>query len=247
MISVTILTKNSSRHLKEVLDALDSFEEILIYDNGSTDDTLQIANCYPNCRIEKGPFLGFGPTHNHASSLAKYDWILSIDSDEVVSKELVEEIFSLKLEDKIVYSIPRKNEFNGKWIYSCGWSPDRVNRLYNRKKTRFTDALVHETVAVEGMKKQLLQSSIKHYSYEDLSDFLSKMQSYSTLFASQRAGKATSSPFKAVIRGLFSFFRSYIIKKGIFQGYEGFVISVYNGQTAFWKYLKLYEANQRKK
>ena len=246
MISVTILTKNSEKYLREVLQALQGFDEVLIYDNGSSDSTLAIAREFPNVNIVLGGFEGFGPTHNMASGLAKHDWILSIDSDEVVTKEMAQEILTTNLSDHCVYSFPRNNYFNGRWIRWCGWYPDRQTRLYHRHKTQFTDAQVHEAIITDGMQQISCQWPIVHYSYESISDFLQKMQSYSTLFAVQNCGKKSSSAFKAVAHGFFAFFKSYIIKRGILGGYEGFVISSYNGHTAFYKYLKLYEANKRR-
>lgn len=245
-ISVTILTKNSSKYLPDVLDSLKAFDEVLIYDNGSKDQTLEIACQYPNVRIILGTFKGFGPTHNLASKGAKHDWILSIDSDEIVTPEMKDEISNLQLKEECVYSFPRNNYFNGKFIRWCGWYPDRQYRLYNRTKTCFTEAQVHESIIIDKMRHVPLKSPLIHYSYDTIADFLSKMQSYSHLFAEQNLGKKSSSPLKAVAHGWFAFFKSYILKKGFMGGYEGFVISAYNGHTAFYKYLKLYEANQRK-
>jgi glycosyltransferase involved in cell wall biosynthesis len=244
-ISVTILTKNSQKYLKEVLDALKSFDEVLIYDTGSTDDTFKIAQEYPKVTIVKREFIGFGPSHNMATSIARNDWILSIDSDEIVTPELSKEINSLSLRPQHVYSFPRHNEYKGKWIKWCGWHPDRQIRLYNRKDTSFTDAQVHEAIQTQGMKEIQLQSPLRHYSYTEVSDFLSKMQSYSDLFAKQNQGRKKSSLGKALTHGFFAFFKSYIIKKGLLGGQEGFEISYYNANTAFYKYLKLAEVNRK--
>jgi glycosyltransferase involved in cell wall biosynthesis len=245
MISVTILTKNSSKYLRQVLEALVDFDEVLLFDNGSTDSTFQIASEFSNVKVHRGKFEGFGPTHNRASSFAKNDWILSIDSDEVVSKEMAEAISRIELNPKCVYSFPRHNYFNDRWIRWCGWYPDRQVRLYHRGKTSFTDAQVHEAIVTDSMELVNIDAPIIHYSYESIEDFLTKMQSYSTLFAKQNCGKKKSSPFKAVSHGIFAFLKSYILKKGICGGYEGFVISSYNAHTAFYKYIKLYEANCR--
>lgn len=245
MISVTILTKNSQKYLKEVLDSVASFDEVVIYDNGSTDSTLEIAGAYPNVTIYREKFEGFGPTHNKASAKAKHSWILSIDSDEVVAPEMAKEIAETALSEDSVYSFPRNNYYNDKFIKWCGWHPDRQVRLYNRKTSQFTPAQVHESIITAGLKHIHLKQPIIHYSYANLSDFLTKMQSYSDLFAKQNQGKQHSSPCKAVLHSLFAFFKSYIIKRGFLGGYEGFVISSYNAHTAFYKYLKLYEANQK--
>lgn len=247
MISVTILTKNSQKYLAEVLTALRYFDEVVLFDNGSTDNTLTIAKQFSNVTIHVGTFEGFGPTHNKASHLAKNDWILSIDSDEVVTNELAREIKNLSLDPACVYCFPRHNYFNGKFIKWCGWYPDKQYRIYNRTKTRFTDAQVHEAVIVKDMRIVELRAPIIHYSYDTIADFLAKMQSYSTLFAEQNKGKKKSSLVKALGHGWFSFFKSYVIKRGFMGGYEGFVISAYNGHTAFYKYLKLKEANEKMK
>lgn len=244
-ISVTILTKNSEQYLDQVLSSLTDFEEVVIYDNGSTDSTLEILKKYPNVSLYKGSFLGFGPTHNIASGLAKNDWICSIDSDEIVSEKMIKAIRGLELNPNTVYAFPRDNYYNGKWIKWCGWYPDYQVRLYNRAKTKFSNVQVHEAVITEGMKLKKIEAPLIHHSYSSLSDFLAKMQSYSTLFAEQNRGKRSSSPWKAICHGFFAFFKSYFLKRGFLGGYEGFVISAYNSHTAFYKYLKLYEANNK--
>lgn len=244
-ISVTILTKNSQAYLKEVLDALTAFDEVLICDTGSQDSTLEITRQFPNTKVVERTFSGFGPTHNIASSLAKHDWILSIDSDEVLTPELAKEISLLDLNENSVYSFPRHNEYRGKWIKWCGWHPDRQIRIYNRTKTAFTEAQVHEAIIIKDLKVVELNSPLRHYSYANVADFLTKMQSYSTLFAIQYQGKKSSSLCKAVLHGLFAFIKSFFIKRGFMGGHEGFEISFYNANTAFYKYLKLAEANEK--
>jgi len=243
-ISVTILAKNSEKHLKNVLEALTTFGEVLLYDTGSTDGTIEIARGFANVKILRAPFIGFGPTHNLASGAAKNAWILSIDSDEVATPELVEAISMEKTDVKAVYSFPRHNYFNGKFIKGCGWYPDRQIKLYNKEQTKFSNAQVHEAIISENMRHVELHAPLIHYSYGSIADFLSKMQSYSTLFAAQWQGKKKSSLTKAVLHGAFAFFKSYILKNGFLDGPEGYIISAYNGQTAYYKYLKLAEANR---
>ena len=245
MISVTILTKNSQEHIREILEALRQFDEVVVYDTGSTDATMQIAQTFDNATLYQKPFIGFGPTHNLASESAKHDWILSIDSDEVPTPEMLREIADASLDPSCVYAIPRHNFFNGRWIRWCGWHPESVVRLYHRKRTRFSDDQVHEGVITRGMTVIPFKGALKHYSYDSIAQFLEKMQLYSELFARQYAGKKRSGPMKAIGHGFFAFFKSYVLKKGFLGGYEGFVISLYNGHTAYYKYLKLYEYNRK--
>lgn len=243
MISVCILAKNAEATLKATLDSVQTFPEVLLLDTGSTDATMQIAKQYPNVTIHQTHFTGFGELRNKIAAMAAHDWIFALDSDEIVSPPLLQEMAALPLASPAAYAMKRHNFYNGKRIKGCGWSPDKVARLYHRKHTRFSAAAVHESL--ETANPILLQSPLLHTPYRSTTEFLAKMQHYSTLFAEQYKGKRQSSFGKAVLHALFAFFRSYVMKRGIFDGKEGFIISLYNANTTFYKYLKLAEANQK--
>ena len=245
MISVTILVKNGEKKLKEVLESCAAFEEIILYDTGSQDRTLEIASRFPNVRIFQRAFVGFGVCHNDAAQLATHEWILSLDADEMLSPALAQEIRKLGLDPSVVYALPFLNFVNGKQIKWCGWYPEKHVRLYHKKKSGFSEAMVHEGVITEGLQVRTLAHPVYHYPYDSISDFLIKMERYSTLFAQQYVSKKCSSPLTAVTHGVAAFFKSYVIKKGFLGGFEGLLISAYNGHTAFYKYLKLYQANKK--
>ena len=237
--------KNAAETLRHTLQSTLPFQEVLVLDTGSTDETLTIARSFPNVVIHEAPFSGFGPTHNLASELASHDWILSLDSDEVLSAPLVQELLSLSLDPGHVYALLRHNYFNGKRIKGCaGWHPDWVVRLYHRTATRFTNAAVHEKIITERLKEVKLSSPLLHTPYRKMEDFLAKMQTYSTLFAEQNRHHKGSTLWQAIYHSWFAFFKSYFLKRGFLGGKEGFIISLYNGHTTFYKYLKLMEARQ---
>lgn len=243
MISITILTKNSAETLPATLASVKKFPEILVFDTGSTDATIEMARGY---RIIQEPFQGFGKAHNRASELAQYDWILSIDSDEVLSSELIEEILSLKLDPTCVYAIERENYFLGKRMRGCsGWYPDWVVRLYNKKHTQFSDDAVHEKVLSEGFQVVRLRHPLKHTPYRTLADLERKKQVYTDLFAQQNHGKKKSSWAKAALHGVFAFLKSYFLKRGFLCGKEGYILSRYIADTAYQKYLKLAAHQER--
>jgi glycosyltransferase involved in cell wall biosynthesis len=246
-ISATILTRDSVRRLADVLDALAWCDEIVVLDTGSTDDTLAVARRYPNVSIHRldGAFPGFGRAHREAVALAMHDWILSIDSDEVISPALADEIVALRLCRRTVYTVPFRNHFNGRQIRSCGWHGEWHERLFHRQVTNFCASAVHEKVQTRDLAIVALSQPVDHYSYESIDDFLRKMRVYSQLFADQNVGRKTSSPGRAVRHGAWAFVKSFVLQKGFLDGYEGFVISAYKAQTAFWKYLLLHEANRR--
>jgi len=246
-LSVTMITKNASRYLSESLTALQRFDEIILLDNGSTDNTLEIARSFPNVRIFENPFIGFGPLKNLAASYAENEWILSVDSDEIFSKELVDEIFSLSLDQSRIYAIVRDNYYNGKLMHCCGWEDDRVDRLYNRGSVHFNDNQVHESLVFsEAVTRETLRYRFKHYTYDSAEELIAKMQHYSTLWAEDYIGKKSASPAKALVRSLFAFVKFYFFKKGCMNGYEGLLISVTNANNVFYKYIKLYEMNREK-
>ena len=87
-ISIVMITKNADLLLETSLQSLIYFDEVLIYDNGSTDRTLEIAYAFDNVSLHQGPFLGFGPSKAHAANLAKNDWVFSLDADETISEDL---------------------------------------------------------------------------------------------------------------------------------------------------------------
>jgi len=239
MISVTILTKNSAPFLHSLLTQLVSFPEVIILDTGSEDDTLKIAAQFANVSIHTSPFVGFGKTHNIASDLAHHEWILSLDSDEIPTDELIEEIHSLDLDPNSVYSISRHNWYRNKWIKGCGWYPDRVVRLYNKKATRFSEDEVHETVLSKHLQIISLKNPVNHHPYNSIDDFLRKMSLYSSLFAKQHKGRKKASFVTALSHGCWAFFKSFFLKRGFLLGTEGLEISLYNSITAYYKYLKL--------
>lgn len=244
-ISVTILTKNSSETIQSTLDALKDFDEVVILDTGSLDTTKEICSKYLNVKIYSEDFKGFGPTHNRASALASHPWILSIDSDEIVSDELKKEIADLTLNPKTAYEIRRHNYFQNRRMKSCsGWDPDYVVRLYHKERTSFSSDMVHEKVITKGLSISRLKGVIRHTPYRQISDFLAKMQSYSSLFAEQKASIKSSSLSKAILHGYIAFIKSYIFKCGFMQGSQGFIISQYNAHATYYKYLKLAEKSK---
>lgn len=245
-ISAVMIVKNEGKRLAKTLDALSAFADVVVYDNGSTDNTLAIAKSYNNARLIQGDFLGFGESKNKAATYAKNDWILSIDADEVLDDELLKQLTTKQLQTRCVYQILRANYYRGKRIKYC-WHSKTITRLYHKTVTAFDLKKVHEKINDDGLKTEQLSGLIRHYSYADISDFIQKSDHYSTLFAIDNAGKKTASPTQAFLNAGFSFFKTYFLKRGFLDGYIGLVIAISHANTNFYKYIKLYERNQRQR
>jgi glycosyltransferase involved in cell wall biosynthesis len=245
-ISCVIIAKDAQNTIKDVLDSLQNFEDVVLYSNNSTDKTNTIASKYANVNLIDGNFLGFGPTKNKAASYAKNKWVLSLDADEVLSSEFVNNLNKIALDDNCVYSITRTNYYKKTQIKHC-WGNDILVRLYNKTKTSFTDKKVHEKIIDKDFKVKHIDGIIQHYPYSNITDFINKLDRYSTIYANDNVGKKKSSPSKAFFNALFSFFKTYIIKRGFLDGYAGLVIAFSHMATNFYKYIKLYELNKELK
>lgn len=245
-VSVVIIVKNGAHTLPRCLESLSTFDDVVLYNNGSTDDTALIAALYQNVHVIEGEFIGFGPTKNAAAEHAKHDWILSLDADEVLNPQIIQEVMNLELESQTVYALLRKNFYKSTEIAYC-WGADEIVRVYNRKITRYSESQVHEYILTNGMKTHKLSNSFSHYPYSSISEFVIKADRYSTLFANDNVCRKSSSPAKAFFNGLYSFFRTYILKRGFLDGYAGLIIAFSHMATNFYKYIKLYEMNLEQK
>lgn len=252
-ISVCILVKNAQKTIKECLEALSEFGEIILLDNQSSDKTLEIARKfnenYKNLRIEQSEFIGFGALKNLAVQYAKNEWILSIDSDEVLENEALEEIKALNVDQESIIALPRKNLYNNEWIKACGWYPDFVWRIFNKNFTRFNDNFVHESVQIPpNAQKIYLKGHLKHYAFKDIESVITKMNRYTSFSANEKFEKdKKTSLCAAIFRFFLTFFRDYFLRKGFLYGYKGFVIALLNAEGAFYRYAKLYELHKGKK
>jgi glycosyltransferase involved in cell wall biosynthesis len=239
-ICPVIITRDAASTLGATLTALSAFPEVLVYDNGSRDATIEIARSFPNVRVERGEFLGFGPTKQRATDLASSDWVLSIDADERPDKELIEAIDAAPLDnERVAYFLHRANLFMGQRIEHGAWGNDRILRLFNRRQVRFDDAPVHEKlVAPENLECRRLDGLLWHDACTSIDQFLHKISQYSEL-ERRKAGKPHSL-LNIWFRSRWAFFRSYILQGGWREGWRGLVIANCLGQGSFFKHMKRY-------
>ncbi|RLA25814.1 MAG: glycosyltransferase family 2 protein [Gammaproteobacteria bacterium] len=242
-ISCVIIAKNAESTIENTLTSLAILDDIVVYNNGSTDTTYDIAKKFHNVNLVQGEFIGFGPTKNKAASFAKHDWILSLDADEVLSSAFIDSLKRLDLDENNIYTILRENFYRSRQIKYC-WGNDIIPRIYNKQTTSFTNKNVHEGIIVEGLHIKHIDGVIKHYPYSSMTDFIIKLDRYSTLFAIDKQGKKSSSPLKAICKANYDFFKTYVLKRGFLDGYPGLLIAFSHMATTFYKHMKLYEMNK---
>lgn len=244
-LSAIVLTFNSERTLADVLRSLNWCEEILIVDSGSTDRTLLIAEAH-GARVIERKFNGFGEQKNSGVEAAKFDWVFVVDSDEVVSEQLREEIqnrFNVGHQQVSGYWIPIQLVFLGKKLRFSG-SIKNVLRLFNRQQGRYNQALVHEMLEFTGRARNL-HSSLLHYSYLTLEDYFTKFNRYTTFGAEEliRSGKIPSS-LKIWISFPAHFLKMYWFKLGFLDGYHGYLWCTFSSISPIVKYAKYKELRQ---
>ncbi len=222
MISAVIIVKDGERHLAAVLAALRGCAEVLVLDSGSSDRTVEIARL-AGARVEQQDFLGYGAQKNHAIGLARHDWILSIDADEVLDAAGQVALAALDLSDPARCWRLRRRTFVGVRELRHGHLNDAPVRLFNRTATRFSESIVHESVPACG-PVAMLDGSLAHYAFRDAAELVQRGAGYARLKAQlYRAQGRTSSAPALVVRAAAAFAKSYVLKAGFLDGLLGVV------------------------
>lgn len=247
-LSVILITRNEAINLHDCLVCVAAADEIIVVDHDSQDSTRETAIKFGAKVITTHDWPGFGRQKNRALEAATSQWVLSIDADERVTPALWAQIQDATTSGKAdAYEIPRLTQFCGEWIHHCGWTPDRVLRLFRRDSAQFSNDLVHEKLVMrrDGSQVGSLREPLLHYSYPNPQAYWQKLQRYSHDWAIQKhaAGQKTSIS-RAALSGLTAFVRSYFFRRGFLDGSMGFVVCMLQAQAAFGKYFELYWLGQ---
>jgi glycosyltransferase involved in cell wall biosynthesis len=237
-----MVAKNAQETIAESLDALQDFNDVVLYINNSTDNTKTIAQNYSNVRIVEGAFIGFGKTKNEAVKQSKHTWVLSLDSDEILNDVLINEIENLDLMDtQKVYQFKRDNYFLGHKTQSA----DTIVRLFNKAYTHFNDNEVHEKVIIpKGCQVISVEHHFKHLNITNINQTLTKIIHYTDLGAKD---KKTCFFSVVIAKALFAFIKTYFIQANILKGWIGFVLAVNSANKRYYKYLKQFIHCQEEK
>jgi glycosyltransferase involved in cell wall biosynthesis len=239
-ISVIIVTKNEEKRLSACLKSISFAKDIVVIDSGSEDKTIEMAKSF-GCRVFIEQWKGYGLQKQSALQKTIYKWVLSLDADERIPPKTAQAIIQTMQEPNAqAYSFPRKNFLHGKWIKHSGWWPDRVVRLFDKTYGEFKEK-VHESWVTKG-KIVHLNSQIEHYSFKDYCQMIKKLDEYSTITSKELFNRGIkTNPLDPLIHGWWMFIKTYFLKLGILDGFDGFIISLLNAGGSFFKYAKLLE------
>jgi len=246
-ISVVIITYNEEKCIERCINSVRSVaDDIVVLDSFSSDRTEEICKNL-GVRFIQHKFDGYRDQKNLATQQAHFDYILSLDADEALSKELEESILKVKQDWKYDgYDFNRLNNFCGQWIYHSDWYPDRKIRLFDRRKGEWGGRNIHETVRMHnGASTGFLNGNLLHWTLQLYEQHIEKGNKFSSLIAQEyfKSGKK-SSIVKILLSPAWCFFRSYFLKLGFLDGFNGFVICTFSVHTNFQKYIKLRQLNR---
>lgn len=239
-ISGVVITFNEEKKIGKCLESMMGVvDEIVVLDSFSTDATPEICKKY-NVRFEQQQFKGYGVQKRDAVALASYDYILSLDADEVLTEELRTEINELrKLESPAAaYCLNRHNYYAQHFVKHCGWFPDYHLRLFDRRVVNWSGNLVHETVEVpQGIECVKLKGGFNHYTYDNYAQHKASAMKFAGFAAKQRQEKGKKpNVLVASFKALFRFVKTFIFQLGFLDGYYGLLISWVSAKYAFRKY-----------
>jgi len=246
LISVTVITKNEEENIGKCLGSVVWADEIILVDAYSSDRTAEIAKKYTDI-IYHNEWKGFYEQRKFALSKTRHDWVLVLDSDELCSEGLKEEIQAfLKTPEKYSgFRIPRKNFFLNRWIKHGGWYPGYQLRFFNKNFTKITDRLVHEGYDVNG-EVGYFRNNIDHYTVNSVSEFMSKVNSYSSLQAVEKSARRKVHFFDILLRPMAAFIVQFFFRKGFMDGIYGLMVAHFDVITNMLTYMKIWEMQNKK-
>lgn len=245
-ISVIIITKNEAQNIEDCLKSVAWADEIIVYDSGSTDETVSICQKYTD-KVFVTDWPGYGVQKQRALDKATGDWVLSLDADERVTLPLQKEIQTTLPHTSLDgFEIYFKSEYCGKLIRFGDWVNDRQAVLFRRTSGRFISEMVHERIEIQG-KIGKLKGIIYHLAFRDLDMVLRKLNDYSNASARQKYLKGKkASLWTAISHGLWTFLRGYLLRFGFLDGKEGLLLAISNAEGTYYRYLKLMYLNVQK-
>jgi glycosyltransferase involved in cell wall biosynthesis len=251
-VSIVIITKNVADIIAGCIPmACRITDDIVVIVNDGSNESLDTHYTGP-CRISRETWDGYGANKNKGIIAARYDWILSIDADEIADEELIRSLHALKYNDPtIVYDIRFRSYFGKKAIHFGSWGRDHHLRLFNRTTAKWSESVVHETLTLpENARTKKINGHLHHFSVSGMEEYDAKGIYYAKLSAEKyfQAG-IKSNIVKLYISPIFGFLKNFIVCLGFLDGRPGWNIAKTNVKHTYSKYhyLSLMESRHVKK
>ena len=241
-ISATLITHNESANIARAIRSLSCADEIVVVDSNSTDGTCEIAAGL-GARVISHPFAGFAAQKNFSSEQAQHDWILSLDADEELGPQAQAAVLEWKRAEPSAagYQFARRAQYLGRWILHSGWYPDYKLRLFDRRRGGWQGSYVHESVVVKG-PVATLAGEILHYTCNSLEEHRQRIEFYTDLAAKEMFERGERVGFlRGALGPPWTFLNSYLLRLGMLDGTQGYLIAKMAARYVQRKYAKLEE------
>lgn len=246
-LSSILVVKDEEKNIKKCLQSLSECIDdiVVLVDSKSSDNTLELVKSFPQVNYEVVDWKGYSETKKYAVSKTKYNWIFWIDGDEIITRDLINELneFKNSTPEYGAYKVARRAYFLGKWIKHGGWYPGLVIRLFDKTKAVFNENYVHENLEIEGNAGRL-KHDLEHYTDPNIFHYYLKFNTYTTLAAEELKNKSRKASLSDILlRPLFFFLKMYLFRGGFLDGIQGLILAVFSTNYVFTKYCKLWELN----
>jgi glycosyltransferase involved in cell wall biosynthesis len=241
-LSACIITYNEADRIEACVRALAFCDEVLVVDSHSSDGTRERAAAL-GARVIERDWPGYRSQKQFAVEAARYDWVLCVDADERVTGALREELTALRaagFADHAGWSVPRITDYFGRFLRHGNAYPDRLVRLFDRRRGGWGGDEIHENTRVAGRIGRL-HGHLEHFSYRSLGDHQQRMARYAELMAAALYARGKRCGlFPVVINPLWRFVRGYLLRLGFLDGWRGLVFALIESGYVRRKYLGLY-------
>jgi len=246
-ISVVFLAHEYSLLFERVIEAMAWCDEIIVVTSHRSKELEDLCE-RTSAKLFFRDFDGFGPQKQFAISKASHDWILNLDSDELITPEFRNELEALLNSNSInnyaAYDINQKLVFL-EFVLTFSGTKGRPLRFFDRRRAQMNSNIVHERIETTSAMSSL-RAPVLHYSYLSLDDYFKKFNRYTSLGAQDLYNKGRKThPVFALGRFPFLFFRRYLFQLGFLDGYYGFLWCLLSAWYSTIKYLKLHELNRK--
>ncbi len=241
-LTVCIISRDEEEKIGACLASVAWADERVVVDSGSRDRTREIA-AEAGARVIQRAWPGHVEQKNFAAEQARSTWVLGLDCDEQVSPELRRSIEAVldRQETCDGYELARKNRYLGRWWKRGGWYPSWRVRLWRNGRGRWAGENPHDRFEVEGSVGRL-QGDLLHFTYDDLSDHLSTINSFTSIAAQAKRARGRSVGLAGLLlRPAWTFFKKWILQGSWLEGSAGWIFSVNASYYVFLKYAKLWE------
>ena len=246
-ISVVVQTYNSGKYLRQCLESVKGFDEIIVCDMYSSDDTLNIAKEYGAVIVMHDPCGIVEPARTFAVCQATCHWILVVDSDEVIPEALKDYLYQTISSDNSpdALFLPRKNYFMNRFMKAT--FPDYQLRFFKKNAFKGWPCAIHSRPEIEGNVCNMPQKeslAIIHLEENRIADWISKMNRYTDRELERRKNKRKN-VIGLLFQPFYRFFFLYFIKGGFRDGKEGLIYTMILGCYKFFTHAKIIEWQER--